>query len=74
MYAKYHIETTAWVLQRNFSPRALKQVIEANLAQDSIKDLFLSSDSYRHFCNDTITTGLDYVEEQHRLIEQLAGL
>lgn len=72
MYAKYHIETTQWVLSQNFSPKALKQVITANLSQDSIIHLFRASESHRHFCNNRIAASLAYIEEQHALIESLA--
>lgn len=74
MYAKYHIAATKLVLSHNFSPVALNQIIQANLSQDSIAHLFLSSESYRHFCNDKISASLAYIEEQHALIERLARL
>lgn len=72
MYAKYHIETTKWVLHHDFSPQALKQVITANLSQDSISHLFSDNESHRHFCNNKIAASLEYIEEQHSLIENMA--
>lgn len=72
MYARYHIETTECVLRQDFSPKALKQVVTANLSQDSLGDLFRSGQAYRHFCNTQVAVSLAYIEEQHMLIERLA--
>ncbi|MEM7126753.1 MAG: hypothetical protein AAF702_10530 [Chloroflexota bacterium] len=72
MYAKYHIETTQWVLRDDFSPKALRQVISANLSQDSVLRFLHPNQYRRHFCNNQISDSIEYVEEQHALIESLA--
>lgn len=72
MYARYHIETTRWVLADEFSPRALKQIISANLSQDSVTHLFRPQQAHHHFCNNKINSSLAYIEEQHAQIETLA--
>lgn len=71
MYPRYHALVTKEALQARFAPAALRQVISANLAQDSLPSLFGTSPQV-HFDDDKIAESLAYVESQHQIIVELA--
>ena len=63
MNLPYHIEIVEKSLTDRFSPRALEEVILANLAQDDLPGLLLHP--ARHFDNDLIPQALAYIQAEH---------
>ena len=71
MLAQYHITTTRQVLGDQFDATALRQVLRANISQDSWWSL-LGPEAERHFCDPNIAHSWRYVEAEHATIAQLA--
>jgi len=65
MIAEYHIAVLTETLGQHFSANALKQIIDANLGQDSGWTQF---QMHAHFDNCAFAEGRAYVEQQHALI------
>ena len=66
MNLPYHIEIVEKSLTDRFSPKALEELILANLAQDDLPGLLLHPE--RHFDNDLIPQGLAYIQAEHNRI------
>jgi hypothetical protein len=65
MIAEYHIAVLTETLGQHFSARALQQIIDANLGQDSGWTQF---QMHVHFDNCAFAEGRAFVEQQHALI------
>ena len=72
MLRQYHRAITQQALAPYFTPTPLREVIAANLAQDTVVNQ-LGATPYFHFDNNLIAEGNAYVESQHILIVQLAS-
>ncbi len=66
MLTQYHIEIMMSALGRRFSPRALAEVINANIYQDRIAGQ-LGHDEF-HFDNNAFAKSYAYMDEQNRLM------
>lgn len=73
MKALYHRSMLEEALADKFSPRALKQIIRANLAQDRIW-FQLGLHHHFHFDSSAFSAGNAYIESQYTLIRNLTGL
>ena len=69
MLRSYHRLATLQALQGLFSPSALAEVIDANLAQDDLSNQLGSTPHY-HFDNNRIAESEAYVEDQRRMVVQ----
>lgn len=72
VYGRYHIQATRAAVDAYFAPAALRQVLRANVMQDSLAGLF-GADAHRHFCDLRVARGWAYVEEEHARIASLAA-
>lgn len=72
MDSRYHVEMTQRVLAKYFAPGALREVVRANVGQDSLRGLF-GFDAHRHFCDPNLAHSWAYVDAEHALIEDLAA-
>ena len=72
MEPRYHSQITRDALGAHFEEDALRQVIRANLAQDSFASLFGVA-PHHHVDDDQIQEAAAYVEEQHAIIVSLAS-
>ncbi len=72
MYGRYHAQATRQILGNVFDTRALRQIIAANVWQDSLQGLF-GADPHRHFCDPHLARSWAYVEEEHARIVDLVG-
>jgi hypothetical protein len=72
MNARYHVEMTQGVLAKHFTPGALREVVLANVGQDSLRGLF-GIDAHRHCCDPDLAHSWAYVDAEHALIEDLAA-
>jgi hypothetical protein len=71
MYPRYHALVTQEALQTHLAPGAVKEVVAANLGQDSLPSLFGTS-PHHHFDDDKIAESIAYVESEHQTIVALA--
>ncbi|MCB9113125.1 MAG: hypothetical protein H6634_17920 [Anaerolineales bacterium] len=62
MIAQYHIQMTTEAVAQNFSERAMKAIISANLKQDALKNQFGHDEI--HYDNNAIEEGNRYISEQ----------
>jgi hypothetical protein len=72
MQPQYHVDMTTTMLGLHFEPEALQQVIEANLAQDSLISL-LGGEAHRHFCDREIERSFEYIDSEHARIAEYTG-
>jgi len=72
MTPHYHAVITAEAVGKYFDKPALRQIVVANIAQDSISSLFGARPEV-HFDDDLVAAGLGYVETEHRRIAALAA-
>jgi hypothetical protein len=72
MIPRYHSQVTRQALESSFDERALRQVIRANLAQDSLISV-LGVAPHHHVDDDKIAEAAAYVEEQHSIIVALSA-
>ena len=70
MYARYHVDLTCSVLEPFFPAQRLQEVVHANLAQDSVVNLF-GSKPYLHFCDNLVSESLAYIDSEHARIQAL---
>lgn len=71
MYARYHVHVTKGALWLYFAENALKQIVDANVSQDSAASLF-GSDAHRHFCDRVLANSFAYIESEHATIVECA--
>lgn len=71
MEKRYHIQLLTEALGTYFDDHALQQIIEANLAQDTLR-YQLGAHPHYHFDNSEIAKSLAYVDQEHRQIITLA--
>jgi hypothetical protein len=72
MESQYHIQLLTETVGNFFSPRALEEIIRANLGQDALR-YQLGGYPHYHFDNNQIAKGWAYVDEEHERIGQLAA-
>ena len=65
----YHIEICQRALGNFFSPRALRKIISANVAQDGL--LGQIGHPEFHFDDNAIDLGYAYIEKQRQIISQI---
>jgi hypothetical protein len=66
MLIQYHVSITRKALSEQFSPRALKTILSANLKQDDLLTGQIGHDEY-HYDNNAIAASDRYLEEQRAL-------
>ena len=66
MLIQYHEAITRKALSAHFSPRALDDIVVANLGQDNLRGQ-IGHDEY-HFDNNAFDQGYAYIEEQRALL------
>lgn len=71
MLSRYHIEITKRSLGVFFSTDSLREITQANVAQDSFASL-LGAEARRHVCDCTVDESLAYIAEEHALIAELS--
>jgi hypothetical protein len=73
MLGRYHEEITRRILGKFFTPKTLKEIVRANIAQDTLPSLF-GAGAHRHVCDCTVAHSLDYIAEEHAQIAELAQM
>lgn len=68
MKAQYHRSITTQALQSHVSPRALKAILRANLAQDGLRYQF--GHDHFHFDSNRFDESNAYIEEQRDLVRE----
>lgn len=71
MLSQYHVEITNRSIGSFFSPAALREIVGANVGQDSLRSLF-GAEPHRHVCDCTLTQSLTYVDGEHARIADLS--